>query len=78
MPESTGVVLPSDSAPELCQLAIVTCSGFALVSRQPSSETTTTITTTTFLAAFSESSSQWKCFQGNATYSSCGVHVHAN
>ena len=42
MPESPGVLLPGDSAPGLCQLALVTCSGYTLVSRQPSSETTTT------------------------------------
>ena len=31
--ESLGVLLPGDSASGLCQLAVVTCSGFSLVSR---------------------------------------------
>ena len=32
VPESPGVFLPGDSAPVLCQLALVTCSGHTLVS----------------------------------------------
>ena len=36
VPESPGVLLPGDSAPGLCQLALVTCSGYTL---EPSSTT---------------------------------------
>ena len=41
VPESPGVLLPGDLAQGLCHLALATCSGFSLVSRQPSSKTTT-------------------------------------
>ena len=36
VPESPGVLLPGDSAPGLCQLALVTCSGYTLVSSRTS------------------------------------------
>ena len=36
VPESPGVLLPGDSAPGLCQLALVTCSAYTLVSSRTS------------------------------------------